>query len=150
MENKKTSFSKGEVIFKKGEIGFWFYEIVSGSVKIYSDYGMDSERLLVEMKPGQTMGEMGLLSFRPRSATAVAGEDTETLIIDQDNFNSYMAADPARLTRMMLQLSERTRDLTKEYEEALYTVSSLRKEKKDSKLSRLIDKFAMMWWSANR
>ena len=150
MENRKTSFSKGEVIFKKGEIGFWFYEIVSGSVKIYSDYGMDSERMLAEMKPGQTVGEMGLLSFRPRSATAVAGEDTETVIIDQNNFENYLAADPERLTRMMLQLSERTRDLTKEYDEALYTVSSLRKEKKDSKLSSLIDKFALLWWRANR
>ena len=151
MGNNKVVFSKDVVIFRQGELQFSMYEIVSGSVYIYTDYGKDSERLLVEMKPGQTFGEMSLLGYRPRSATAVAASDVELIKVEDADFEAYIAKNPQRLLQMMRQLSERTRDLTMDYNDALYTVSMIRGQKeKDSGLMARIAKFAKIWKSSGK
>lgn len=145
MGNDILKFAKGEVIFRENEIQFYFYEILSGSVYVYSDYGMSSETLLTEMKPGQTFGEMGLLDYRRRSATVVAASDVEVKKIDDAGFDAYIAEDPQRLLRLMKQLSDRTRELTSDYNEALRTVSEIRAQKKESGLLARIARFARVW-----
>lgn len=145
MENTVKKFSKGEVIFEKSQVQFGFYEILSGSVNIYSDFGEPSEKLLVEMVPGQTFGEMGLLGYRPRSATAVAAQDLEVRYVDEEGFEAYLNEDPERILRMMKQLSDRTRSLTYDYNEALHTVAEIKKNKKSEKLKGMIRKFSEIW-----
>ncbi len=145
MNHTVKKFSKGDVIFEKSQVQFCFYEIISGSVFIYNDYGMPSETLLTEMKPGQTFGELGFLGKRPRSATAVAAEDTELLFIDGDGFKDYLKENPDRILLFMKQISERTRSLTHDYDEALQTVSAIQKKKKNDKVRELIYKFTRVW-----
>lgn len=151
MENTKVFFAKGDVIFHKDEVQIYFYEIVSGSVYIFSDYGMPSQKLLAEMKPGETFGEMGVLDYRKRSATAVAASDVETIKIDDEGLKSYFTQDPERLIRIMKQLSERTIKLTDDYQEALHTVAQIRgKKKKDENLISRIARFARIGREAGR
>lgn len=145
MDQTVKKFSKGDVIFDKGQVQFYFYEIISGSVFIYSDYGTPSETLLAEMKPGQTFGELGLLGARPRSAAAVAASDTELLLVDSEGFEEYLRKDPEKVLALMKQISERTRSLTADYNEALKTVSDIKHDRKSDGLRGLISKFAKVW-----
>lgn len=145
MEKEIVKFPKGEVIFQKGEVQFCLYEILSGSVAIYTDYGMNSQTLLTEMKPGQTFGEMSILSYRPRTATAVAASDVEAVRIDDTGFEAYLEENPERVIAMMKQISERIRDLSGDYREALVTSAEIKKQQRNERIMAKIRKFARVW-----
>ena len=84
-------------------------------------------------------------------STAVAASDVELIKVEDADFEAYIAKNPQRLLQMMRQLSERTRDLTMDYNEALYTVSMIRGQKeKDSGLMARIAKFAKIWKSSGK
>ena len=151
MENNKTVFKKGEIIFRQGDLDFSLFEILSGSVYIYVDYGKESEQMLTEMKSGQTFGEMSILGYRPRSATVVAASDAEVICVKDEDFEEYMIKNPQRVLQMMKQLSDRTRELTLDYNEALYTVAQIRdQQQKDSGLMARIAKFAKIWRTSGK
>ena len=44
---------KGEMIFKEGDLELCMYNIRSGCVGIYANYGKEDEKLLVELKAGE-------------------------------------------------------------------------------------------------
>ena len=46
-------FKIGEVIFKEGDLENCMYNIVTGSVGIYANYGKEAEKLLVDLKAGE-------------------------------------------------------------------------------------------------
>ena len=112
-------FKKGEVIFKQGDYAPVMYDILSGSVGVYSAYGTENEEQLNVLGAGQFLGEMGLIEVYPRSATAVAMEDgTKLQEIGEKEFSEYFYGRPERLLLIMQQISQRLRDRTEDYEAA--------------------------------
>jgi CRP/FNR family cyclic AMP-dependent transcriptional regulator len=88
---------KDEVIFYEDEEGDFFFVIVAGRVKVTllgipdrftRDYGR--EVLLSSLGPGDFFGEMALVDNEPRSATAVASEETELLCIHRSDFQRVL------------------------------------------------------------
>ena len=71
----------GEPIVLEGEIGDALYIIVSGRVRVEH-----SGRVIAELGPGDTVGEMSVLDSEPRSANVTAAEETEVLRIGSDAF----------------------------------------------------------------
>jgi len=68
-------------IFAQGDTGGEVYVVLSGGVSVYR-----SETLVAELKVGQHFGEMSLIRDRPRSARAVATQQTELLVIPREAF----------------------------------------------------------------
>ena len=62
MSQVKT-FSKNDVIFNEGAYGQCMYEIQSGSVDIYVDFGTADEKLLTTLEAGRFFGEIGIADF---------------------------------------------------------------------------------------
>ena len=113
------SYSKNEVIFRQGDDAQEMFDILSGSVGVYVNYGKENETQLTVLKPGCFLGEMGLIENYPRSATAVAMEDGTCLqVIDDAEFSSYFQGQPERLLEIMRQISARLRDRTEDYKAA--------------------------------
>ena len=50
-------FNKGDVIFREGDSGDFFYRIKEGKVAVIVNYGTDDEKQLTEMIPGQFLGK---------------------------------------------------------------------------------------------
>ena len=73
------TFNRDEVIFEQGSYAGTMFDIVSGKVGIYTDYGTENAKFVAELGNDQLVGEMGLLECYPRSATAVAMEDGTVL-----------------------------------------------------------------------
>ncbi|HUU27352.1 MAG TPA: cyclic nucleotide-binding domain-containing protein, partial [archaeon] len=71
---EQVSCEKDEVIFKEGDIGLYFYAILSGEVLIRKEA---SGKVLAKLKPGEVFGEMAVLDNHPRSATALASTKLE-------------------------------------------------------------------------
>lgn len=89
------SFSKNEVIFRQGDDAQEMFDIVSGSVGVYINYGQENETQLTVLKAGNFLGEMGLIENYPRSATAVAMEDgTKLQVIDDAEFSHILRISP--------------------------------------------------------
>ena len=65
---------RGEIIFKRNDYSNSFFSILAGSVSIATEEN-DAAPSLFQLGAGDFFGEMGLLSGRRRSGTAVAGEN---------------------------------------------------------------------------
>lgn len=120
---RTESFSDGAVIFRQGDASNCMYEIRSGRVGIFLDYGGPYELKLTEQTPGQTFGEMGLLDHVPRSATAVSLEDNTVLAqVTETDFADFVEQQKERVLYLLQQMQERLRCNLRNYEAACRTV----------------------------
>ncbi len=153
MEEKR--FGKGEVIFREWSLGRTMYELKSGKVGIFANYGEENEKKLTELEPGKLFGEMAVIEVYPRSATAVALENSAALEISTEDIQEYFRGKPDKLLGIMRNLSHRTRELTDEYMDACLTLREMEQSRKDrdgrsSGLRAKIKKFMSEFAAAQR
>jgi len=80
--------SPGDIVVKEGDTEHSFYIVLKGSIRIQKRVGLTSLKKPVgHLKKGLCFGEMSLLTGQPRSADAVAEEETYLLKIDADTLN---------------------------------------------------------------
>lgn len=117
------TFLRDEVIFRAGSYAETMYEITAGKVGIYARYGTPEQQELAILGEGQIFGEMGLVEYYARSATAVALEDATAVDeISNDDFMMYFRDQPDKVLSIMRQLSSRLRETNAKYTEACRTV----------------------------
>ncbi|MEM7417578.1 MAG: patatin-like phospholipase family protein [Gemmatimonadota bacterium] len=63
---------RGEVLFKEGSVGNAVYILASGRLRARVTQPDGTDRDVGEIVPGETVGEMAIITGRPRSATVVA------------------------------------------------------------------------------
>ena len=100
------TYPKDTMIFSESQPGQELYIIQKGSVKIAKIVN-DNEVLLALLKPGDIFGEMSILEDKPRSASAIAHEDSVLLAVNKANFKRMVATQPQIITRLTQLLSER-------------------------------------------
>jgi len=111
-------FRRGEVIFHGGDPGDSLYIVASGSVKIMVDPEGGSEpAILTTIGAGGFFGELALLDGRARSATAVAVDRVETLVLRRDVFDRLIAEEPAITRALLAALAGEIRRLTDQFED---------------------------------
>jgi CRP/FNR family transcriptional regulator/CRP/FNR family cyclic AMP-dependent transcriptional regulator len=105
----RRKFPKDSVIFFEHDPGDALFVILSGRVKvtILSDDGR--EIILSVLGEKDFFGEMSLLDNETRSATAIAMEDTEVVILHQREFLSIVEKRPRILVLLLAVLSSRLR-----------------------------------------
>lgn len=116
---RRRFFYKGEVLFNKEEPGGVLYLVKSGLVRVFMTAEHGHEISLALLSPGEFLGEMALLDDQPRSASAVAMEDTEALTLSREDFLAELAANPRiaeavirTLVRRLRQADELVEDLS--------------------------------------
>jgi CRP-like cAMP-binding protein len=77
-------YAAGTVIFEEGDPGDTFFLILNGCVRISKVRG-DNEEALAVLENKSFFGEMTLFDRQPRSAHAIAHEDTELFMIAVDD-----------------------------------------------------------------
>lgn len=87
---QRRTFAQGEVLFREGDTGEAVHLLCKGTVKLSKvDLG-GHEKTLALLRPPEFFGEMAPLSDSPRSATAVAVDRVETLLLFGDDFHRLM------------------------------------------------------------
>jgi CRP-like cAMP-binding protein len=77
---------KDTVVFFENEEGDSFFMILEGRIKV-TILGDDGREIILSvLGPGDFFGEMALLDNEPRSATAIAVEESELLILNRADF----------------------------------------------------------------
>jgi cGMP-dependent protein kinase len=79
------SVESGTVLFKQGNIGFFFYILREGSVDLYIN-----EELKKTIKTKESFGELALLHNSPRSGTVKAITDCEFWVLERKNFRKIV------------------------------------------------------------
>ena len=93
--------ARGQLLFNRGDPADAFFVVCSGSINVGLDSADGRELVINEMRPGDGLGELALITGRPRSASAVAGQDTVVLVIPRRAFLAVLAEEPA-LARSLL------------------------------------------------
>lgn len=106
----RHTIKAGETIFFQGDPGNSVYLIASGAVRIYV-LGEDGQEVSVMIYgPGDLFGEMSLLDQLPRSATAVAIEDSLLWVMTGQDFERHLRNSHQLALNLMLTLSARLRE----------------------------------------
>ena len=122
MNNTKL-YAPGSIICREGEPGDCMYEVESGKVGVYHDYGGPDEKLIAELYSNKVFGEMGLLDHAPHSATVVALEENTTVTtITEEDFYAYFEKNPVMVLEIVKQMCHNLRKTTNSYIEACHTV----------------------------
>ncbi len=103
----------GEMVFKENDSGDTAYLIRSGSIDIFCRAPGKSEQLLNRLGSGEIFGEMTLLEQARRSASAIAREQSELIVIPRDKVAELLRVVPEMALWMLKLLSHRLRLLTR-------------------------------------
>jgi CRP/FNR family transcriptional regulator, cyclic AMP receptor protein len=95
-------FLPGEVIFDQGEEGQALYFVLHGTVAIRPQ---GETTAIARLEAGSFFGEMGLIDDWPRSAQAVAEEDTELAVLFRGDFERLMDSHARIASRIAMQLA---------------------------------------------
>jgi CRP-like cAMP-binding protein len=107
-------------IFQKGDPGSSMMAVIRGRVKICSRSVDGKELVLNILGPGGLFGEIALLDGEPRTADAVALEETDLLILDRARFIPVLAAHPDMALRLLGVLCKRLRQTNESLEDTLF------------------------------
>jgi len=78
-------YPKGSYIFREGDSGREMYYIISGRVRVEKETGQ-IKKVLAELESGDYFGEMAPIIDTPRTASAIAIEESSIAVIDGDTF----------------------------------------------------------------
>ena len=106
-------FRRGETVFHQGDPGDALFVLASGSVKVVlpSDEGAEPAIVAI-LGAGEFFGELAILDGAPHSATIVAVEATQTLVLHRDAFLELIDADPGLRRALLASLATEIRRLT--------------------------------------
>ncbi len=96
---------KGTIIFSEGDVDQSMGVIVKGTVQIYKSDTSNRSSVIATLKSPQTFGEMALIDGEPRSATAMAADTVEMLIITKDQFEALSKARPPLAFKLLWKIS---------------------------------------------
>ena len=106
---QRRTVRAGKAVFRQDDPGSSLYVIESGVVKVQRTSPEGKEVILTILGPGDFFGELALLDGEPRSADAVAKEDTALLVLERDDFLAFLDRAPAVATKLLAALSRRLR-----------------------------------------
>jgi len=114
---KMKSFNRqiipaNSMIFQEGDIAHCAYLLKSGRVDI-TVYQNGKHVLLTTIKPNQLFGELALIDDAPRSATAMAVESSEVIVVKPEDLKRHVDDLDEFMKYWVAYLMDRIRDLTK-------------------------------------
>lgn len=94
----------GTAVFHRGEPGDAMYVLIAGRVDVKVD-----GRVIETLEPGAVLGEMALVDDSPRSADAVAAEDSRVVPVDRGWFRHLIRQSPDFGIKVMAVMAARLR-----------------------------------------
>lgn len=95
-----------ERLFEQGSFGDALFVVVDGLLRIEQE-----GRLLARLGKGETVGEMAVLDWQPRSASVIAEQASTLLRVERNDLIDLLQEEPALLRSLLALLSRRIRAL---------------------------------------
>lgn len=94
----------GEALFLEGQQGNLMFVLSTGIAEVFI-----KNRLIETLEHGSIVGEIGLVSPGPHSASVIAKTDCEFVAVDENRFQFLVQQTPFFATRVMRIMAERLR-----------------------------------------
>ena len=103
------SFSEKTVIFDYGDAGDRLYIVRRGRVEVFVENTEGVKIVLGDNGPGDVFGEISLLDGGPRTATATALDETDTLTLNRDQLLEFVTLHPHAAIDLLTVMGRRLR-----------------------------------------
>ncbi|GAA5315587.1 MAG: hypothetical protein AseanaTS_07920 [Candidatus Pelagadaptatus aseana] len=101
---KRVIYREGEVIFREKESATYIYIVEKGRVKlVFDEAGLRLTK--AELEPGTCFGETSVIGIQPHSATTVAMEDSELLVLSGETLGELFETDKALFSILILNIA---------------------------------------------
>ena len=97
---------EGVEIFRQDQSGHYLCLLLEGAVDIIREDSSGDKKVLATILPGKTFGEMSLIDGQPRSATAVAIQDSKLLVLTEQNFRRMIDHHPRLGSTVLMKLAK--------------------------------------------
>lgn len=144
-----TPFVSGDILMRQGTLANWLYIIISGSTDIYLELPDNTGRRHVNSTHGGCLlGEMGLMTGEPRSATVIAQTDVLAYRLDKNTFQKILDKRP-ELAEELSKLLAFRRDSIDNLQQQLEreAMEQLLQQKQSSLLRQICHFFGIDWSS---
>jgi uncharacterized membrane protein len=109
----RQEFKKGVRLFAKGDPGDRMYVLISGEVEISLTSDTGDKVVLEQPGVGEFFGEISLLDGGPRTAAAIASDDSVVLVVDRSDLDEFFKMRPAAALDLLTSLGKRLRETNK-------------------------------------
>jgi CRP-like cAMP-binding protein len=104
-------YAKNQVVYVAGGAADSMLVLTSGALKV-SNYSADgAELILATVMPGETIGELGMLSDLARSATVIATKPSAAMVLSRVVVMQLIEERPAVAMAMLRHLADMTRKM---------------------------------------
>lgn len=101
---------KGQFLFLQSDPADKFYILITGAVSILLECADGREMVINEMRSGDFFGELGILTGKTRSTSAVAHKNSELLAFPDQAFLSILDSEPSFARRILDTVAQRLRN----------------------------------------
>jgi len=110
--SRRRQIAKGQILFSEGDLSDSVLVLVSGHMKVLTYSRDGSEFVVSTVTPGETIGEVGVLSGGPRSATVQATEASIVVTLAGRVIIDLISQRPALAIALLQRLSDMVRSTT--------------------------------------
>lgn len=141
---RRRRYARRETLWHEGDPGDTLHLIDAGRIAIRVGTPLGDTATVTVLGPGEVLGELALLEGASgasgrRSASAVALERTETLVIHHDAFEELRREHPTVERFLVAVLAEQVRRLTTHLVDALYVPADTRVARRLLELDAVYD-----------
>ncbi len=102
-------FKQNEIVFHYGDPGGEIFIIRGGRVELFVESTEGTKIMLSENEQGDVLGELSFLDGGPRTATAVACEDTQMLVLNRERLLDFIDKHPHAAMDVLTVIGRRLR-----------------------------------------
>jgi lysophospholipid hydrolase len=84
----------GEVLYRQGDPGSDLYFVISGHMRVSVQEGHAPRRIVAHRPAGQILGEMSVITGKPRESTVEAVRDTQLARLSKEAFGRFVLKHP--------------------------------------------------------
>lgn len=98
-------YKPGETIMREGEPGGTLYVIKNGEIKITRAFHQQEDIVLTILRDDEFFGELSLIDGRARSASAIAMNEVELILLSKEKFDPFAAKFPLAGYKIMRRIT---------------------------------------------
>ena len=117
---QEVQLAAGQPVFAKREDADALFIVLSGRIKIFTNFGGKKRKTFAYLKEGEFFGEMALVEDLPRTASAQAVEASRLLWIRKTDFQRLLTRDPRLALYLLKTVCARLRRANQELEGMLF------------------------------
>jgi uncharacterized membrane protein len=102
-------FKQDETVFHAGDPGGELFILRTGRVELFVESTEGNKIVLSENERGDVIGELSFLDGGPRTATAIAREDTQMLVLDRERLLDFIDKHPHAAMDVLTVIGRRLR-----------------------------------------